>query len=163
MQAVRSCSLSLGVFRPFAPAFALFPAFLYCFAFQICPISRFKGVFGGFWGADVCLYGLRSLLGLCGFCARVELGGLKACGVFASILSLSPMFYLFCIRFSSSSPIFEGFAFVILCLSSCLPCLFLCHCGVCVFFFPFGLYAKRKGAPCWCVLSCPVVGLFRCH
>ena len=43
------------------------------------------------------------------------------------------------------------------CLSSCLPCLFLCHCGVCVFFFPFGLYAKRKGAPCWCVLSCPVV------
>ena len=162
VQAVRSCSLSLGVFRPFA-----LPLSLSCFACRVaCEygfISHFKGVFSAFWGADVCLYRLRSLRGLCGFCARVELGGLKACGVFASILSLSPMFYLFCIRFSSSSPIFEGFAFVILCLSSCLPCLFLCHCGVCVFFFPFGLYAKRKGAPCWCVLSCPVVGLFRCH
>ena len=67
-----------------------------------------------------------------------------------------PYFFLF----SSSSPIFEGFAFVILGLSSCLPCLFLCPCGVCVFFFPFGLYAKRKGAPCWCVLACPVVGCF---
>ena len=46
---------------PFVHAFCPFPALLYCFAFQICPISRFKGVFGGFWGADVCLYGLRSL------------------------------------------------------------------------------------------------------
>ena len=26
-----------------------------------------------------------ALRGLCGFCARVELGGLKACGVFASV------------------------------------------------------------------------------
>ena len=34
-------------------------------------ISRFKGVFRGFWGADVYLYGLMSLRGLCGFCARV--------------------------------------------------------------------------------------------
>ena len=49
------------VFRPFLPAFALFPAFLSYFAFQICPISRFKGVFRGFYGADVYLYGLRSL------------------------------------------------------------------------------------------------------
>ena len=61
VQVVRSCSLSLGVFRPFLPSFARFPAFLSYFAFQICLISRFKGVFGGFWGADVCLYGLRSL------------------------------------------------------------------------------------------------------
>ena len=38
VQVVRSCSLSLGVFRPFLPAFALFPAFLSCFAFQICLI-----------------------------------------------------------------------------------------------------------------------------
>ena len=91
------------------------------------------------------LCGFGALLGLCGFCAREVFGGLKACGEFASILSLSPMFYLFCIRFSSSSPIFEGFAFVILGLSSCLPCLFLCHCGVCVFFFPYGCMRKKKG------------------
>ena len=55
-QVVRSCSLSLGVFRPFA-----LPLSLSCFAFQICLISRFKGVFRGFYGAYVCLYGLRSL------------------------------------------------------------------------------------------------------
>ena len=41
-------------------------------------ISRFKGVFSGVYGADVYLYGLMSLRGLCGFCARVELGGLEA-------------------------------------------------------------------------------------
>ena len=29
----------------------------------------------------------RAFCGLCGFCTRVELGGLKACSVFASILS----------------------------------------------------------------------------
>ena len=38
-------------------------------------ISRFKGVFSGFWGSCVGLYGFGALLGLCGFCARVELGG----------------------------------------------------------------------------------------
>ena len=42
---------------------------------EYAPISRFKGVFRGFYGAGVYLYGLRSLRGLCGFCARVELGG----------------------------------------------------------------------------------------
>ena len=36
--------------------------------------------------------------------------------------------------------------------------LWLFGCGCC-FLFPFGLHAKRKGAPCWCVLSCPAVGL----
>ena len=36
--------------------------------------------------------------------------------------------------------------------------LWLFGCGCC-FLFPFGLYAKRKGAPCWCVLSCPAVCL----
>ena len=33
------------VFRPFLPAFALFPAFLSCFAFQICPYLAFLGGF----------------------------------------------------------------------------------------------------------------------
>ena len=38
-------------------------------------ISRFKGVFRGFYGACVGLCCLGALRGLCGFCARVELGG----------------------------------------------------------------------------------------
>ena len=93
VQVVRSCSLSLGVFRPFLPSFARFPAFLSYFAFQICLISRFKGVFGGFWGADVCLYGLRSLRGLWGFCVRERLGGFMSCGVFALLFTSSPLFF----------------------------------------------------------------------
>ena len=50
-------------------------------------ISRFKGVFSAVWGFRVGLCCLGGLRGLCGFCTRVELGGLKACGVFASIYS----------------------------------------------------------------------------
>ena len=61
VQVVRSCPLSLGVFRPFLPAFALFPASLSCFAFQICPYLAFLGGFGAFWGADVCLCGFGVL------------------------------------------------------------------------------------------------------
>ena len=38
-------------------------------------ISRFKGVFRGFYGVRVGLCCLGALRGLCGFCARVELGG----------------------------------------------------------------------------------------
>ena len=38
-------------------------------------ISRFEGVFRGFYMFGVGLLGLRALRGLCGFCARVELGG----------------------------------------------------------------------------------------
>ena len=34
---------------------------LWCIAFEYGFISRFKGVFSAFWGADVYLYGLRSL------------------------------------------------------------------------------------------------------
>ena len=41
--------------------FARFPALCLSCRFQICLISRFKGVFRGFYGADVYLYGLRSL------------------------------------------------------------------------------------------------------
>ena len=46
---------------PFLPSFVPFLLCLWCIAFEYGFISRFKGVFGGFWGADVCLYGLRSL------------------------------------------------------------------------------------------------------
>ena len=53
---------------------------LYCIALcrvacKYGSISRFKGVLRGFYGADVCLCGFGVLRGLCGFCARVELGG----------------------------------------------------------------------------------------
>ena len=84
--------------------------------------------------------------------------------MFASILSV---FHLLRLCFSSSSPIFWGFVFVVLGLSSCLPCLFLCACGLCCFLFPYGLYAKRKGAKvcplrprlscCVCSDSCTVI------
>ena len=54
MQAVRSCSLSLGVFRPFA-----LPLSLSCFVcgalpFKYALISRFKGVLARF-GVLVCV------------------------------------------------------------------------------------------------------------
>ena len=72
VQVVRSCSLSLGVFRPFCPRLlSAFLLCLWCIVFEYGFISRFKGVFSAFWGADVCLYRLRVLRGLWGFCARV--------------------------------------------------------------------------------------------
>ena len=62
------------VFPPFVRSFALrlvrFP--------EYGSISRFKGVFSAVCGRCVGLCGLRALRGLCGFCARVELGGLEA-------------------------------------------------------------------------------------
>ena len=59
------------VFLPFARFIALHLVLV----LEYGSISHFKGVLKGFCGADVYLYGLRSLRGLCGFCARVELGG----------------------------------------------------------------------------------------
>ena len=117
-------------------------------------VSRFKGVFSVVWGCCVGLLGFGALRGLCGFCARVELGGLKACCVFASVFLLLSLcllsFYALCLSSGALS----------LLSSACpLACL-VCFCGLvgfCYFFFPYGLYAKRKGAPCWCVLSCPDV------
>ena len=58
-----------------SPPFVPFLLCLWCIALECGFISRFKGVFRGFYGADVCLYGFGVLRGLCGFCARVELGG----------------------------------------------------------------------------------------
>ena len=51
---------------------------LWCVACKYGSISRFKGVFRGFYGVCVGLCGLRALRGLWGFCARVELGGFGA-------------------------------------------------------------------------------------
>lgn len=132
---------------------------LWCAMLECGSISRFKGVFRGFYGVYVDLCRLRALHGLCGFCARVELGGLKACGVFASIFLLSTSIYPFIclplslfVPVSLSLPIFSALSL----LSSGCPVVLSLM--LCIFLFPFGIYAKRKGAPCWCVLSWCVVG-----
>ena len=75
-----------------------------------------------------------------------------------------------CLRFSSCFVLFFAYVhslFVLCVLFACFVCSCVLGClcfllWVCcwVFFFPFGLYAKRKGAPCWCVLSSCVVGCF---
>ena len=128
-----------------------------CVACKYGSISRFKGVFRGFYGVRVCLCCFGALRGLCGFCARVELGGLKACRVFR--LSFSSFVLVFALLLCYL-PIFWGFAFVVLCLSSCIVFVGLWVCFF-RFFLPCGLHAKRKGAKCFpCVLSCPAVGLF---
>ena len=73
-----------------------------------------------------------------------------------------------CLYFYSSLPSFSLFtSFLSFALSALFWLSFACPlvlslwlfgCGCC-FLFPIGLHAKRKGAPCWCVLSCPVVCL----
>ena len=104
-------------------------------------ISRFWGVFRAFWGFRVGLCWLGGLRGLCGFCTRVELGGLKACSVFASVYPLlCPAFIFVVLLFVLLSSL--------LVLSFACPLalsLWLFGCGCC-FFFPYGLYAKRKDA-----------------
>ena len=80
---------------------------------------------------------LGALRGLCGFCARVELGGYMTCGVFAFHFVFSPCFlsfYLFAYLL--------GFAFVALCLSSCLVLFVLV--SLC-FLFPLRTIRKKKG------------------
>ena len=81
-----------------------------------------------------------------------------ACGVFAPIFSF---FHL--LRLSSWALPLLSLACPLGCLASALGLVLSLFVGCCCFFFPYGISAKRKGAPCWCVLSCPVVGLFRCH
>lgn len=85
------------------------------------------------------LFVFGALRGLWGFCARVELGGLEACGVFAPV-------FPFVLCFSSSSPIFLGFVFVVLGLS-CLFVLFvLVSLWVFVFSFSLAVYAQKERA-----------------
>ena len=113
----------------------------WCINCECGSISRFKGIFRGFYTFRVGLCRLLALRGLCGFCVREWLGGLEACCVFASVFILLCLYF---IRFSSSSPIFRGFAFVVLGLSSCIVFVALWVC--CCFFFPFGLYAQKERA-----------------
>ena len=138
----------------------------WCIGLKYGSISHFKAVFSGFCGGCVGLCCLGALRGLCGFCTRVELGGLKVCCVFASA------FHLLC-------PCFCPFVLVSLCLLSfaCpLSCLssFVCSCVLCgfccCFFFPFGIYAKKGAISCVlsfvcceCSKSCIVVEKLRCR
>lgn len=133
----------------------LLSALLHCACRVACEygsISRFEGVFRGFWGVGVYLYRFGVLRGLCGFCARVELGGLEACGVFrlyfisfAYVLSLlHPFFFFFAFLLSS----FLSFCTCFYCLSYCpllvlLPALFVFVSlwGLC---FPFPSRTIRK-------------------
>ena len=106
------CSLLLSAFLLFA----------WCVACEYGSISRFKGVFSVVWGVRVGLCCLGALRGLWGFCARVELGGFRACCVFAFHFVFSPCF-----------------------LSSCIVFPFLLLLWLCIFFFPCGCTDKKKG------------------
>ncbi len=84
----------------------VFPPFLYslllcarCVACKYGSISRFKAVFSAVWWFRVGLLGLGALRGLCGFCTRVELGGLETCGVFALVFPLFALLLFFCPAF----------------------------------------------------------------
>lgn len=149
---------------------AVFPPFcqLSCFACDTLRLNMalfrvLRAFLARFGGVCVGLCCLGASRGLWGFCARVWLVGFGACGVFrllfSSFLLLSSLFLLS----SCSCPAsLLGF-----CSWSCLAFLalwlgFWCWLGCC-FFFPFGICVKRKGARCFCVLSCPVVGCVVCY
>ena len=129
---------------------------LWCIMLEICLVSRFKGVFSAVCGADVYLYGLRSLRGLCGFCVREWLGGLEACGVFAFLFAFSPLVLSF-------SP------FVLLCPASLLgflPCLLSCSLSCFLGFvswlsFPFGRLQTQKERAQILASSRPVVMCYK--
>ena len=153
---VSSCPLvqAFGVVLPFVACSILLPALSLCawrVALEYGSISRFQGVFSVVQGVCVGLSCLGALRGLWGFCVREWLGGLKACGVFASVFLL----LLLCL---------PPFMLVVLLCSGCLSlssCIVFEALWVCcqVFFFPCGLYAKRKGAIS-CVLSRSVVCVY---
>ena len=84
------------------------------------------------------LCGLRALRGLCGFCTRVELGGFRACCVFAPIFIVLHLFFFFFACFPA--------------LLVLLPCL-VCFCVFVAFVVSFSLSdgtqkerARRVGA-----------------
>ncbi len=141
----------------------LLPAFLLCACRVACKyafISRFKGVFSVVWGADVYLYGLRSLRGLCGFCTRVELGGYKTCGVFAPIY---PFICLYLPFFLSLYLLLVLLSFVGL-VAFRFP-LFVLLFSLWVFVFSFSLadYTQKERAHSLRPLSRSVVGfLYPC-
>ena len=138
----RTCHRSALVLWWCAPC--LLSACLLCACRVACEygsISRFEGVFSGFWGSCVGLCGFGALRGLCGFCAREVFGGYMTCGVFrlyfASILS---SFVLFLVL-------------LLLCLHPFISLSFfvLLHCfcdslGVGVVSFSLSVYTQKERA-----------------
>lgn len=97
------------------------PLCLWCITFEYGSISRFKGVFSAVWGVCVGLFAWRALRGLCGFCARVELGGLETFCVFAFLFILLHLcllcFCLFACPFLSSLLLSSGCPLSLTCFS----------------------------------------------
>ena len=96
----------------------------------------FLGRFSAFCGVCVGLCCSGALRGLWGFCARVWLGGLKACGVFASLFVLLRLFLFFALLLSCRL----SFCPSLLWLSFVVVFLDLCFC----FLFPLR-YIRKKG------------------
>ena len=116
------------------------PSLCLCWAvLEICLYSHFKGVLAGFpcW-MYVCI--------ACVLCV--------ACVAFVCVRCLAALWLDACLLlFSSSLP---SFLSLLPCLSAfrlsssvcplCLPCLFLCLCGLYYFLFPFRLYRQNERA-----------------
>lgn len=116
-------------FRGVLPAFCPLSCFVFWwFACKYALIWRFKAFLARFYRVRVGLCCLGGLRGLCGFCVRERLGGLKACGVFALVFFFFALiFHSFALLLSSCfvfCPCVLVFAFlpapVVFCLSSCL-------------------------------------------
>ena len=108
-----------------------------CVACKYALVWRFKGVFRGFYGVRVGLCCSCALRGLWGFCTRVELGGLEACGVFAPrFILFAPMFPLLCLSLSL-------FALVVF---ACPPALSLLSWFVFVVSFSLSDYTQKERA-----------------
>ena len=86
------------------------------------------------------MYGSRSLRGLCGFCARVELGGFMTCCVFAFLFISLQLFFVF---FAFSLPIFRALPLLSSSCSSLV--LSLCFLWVLGFLFPLRTIREKKG------------------
>ena len=96
----------------------------------------------------LCCFG--ALRGLCGFCTRVELGGFRACCVFAFLFS--PFVSVFALLLCTLP--------ALLWLSSCLVLfVFVSLWLLSLFPFPLRTTRKKKGRKGFalCVLSCLVV------
>ena len=129
---------------PFSLPLPSFLLCLWCIAFEYGFISHFRGVFGGFWGADVYLYGFGSLRGLWGFCVRERLGGFGACCVFR----LSPFVFLSALLSSCSCPA------SLLGFFSWSYLAFLALWVWLLAFFPFRTASEIKRRGAYCVPSC---------
>ena len=102
------------------------------------------------FGVGLCC--LRALRGLCGFCARVELGGLKTCSVFAFVFLSFPLCLPFVFCSSSGCLVLV----ILLVLSICVVLVALCGCVVVS--FSLTDYTQKERAQRFCslrpLLSC---------